>query len=69
MEKLEQDNRILAELDQKVKRISSSNISSPVFLSSSLPTLTGIAHPGLLPTLYSQLFSGNYFFNHKTWSI
>ncbi|XP_015793063.1 RIMS-binding protein 2-like isoform X3 [Tetranychus urticae] len=58
MEKLEQDNRILAELDQKVKRISSSNVSSPVFLSSSLPTLTGIAHPGLLPTLYSQLFSG-----------
>ncbi|XP_074602793.1 RIMS binding protein isoform X2 [Brevipalpus obovatus] len=44
MEKLKHDNKILAELDQEVKRVSSSNInittssSGPTLLSSSLPT-------------------------------
>lgn len=42
MAKLEQDNRIIAELDKKVKRVSSSQVapSSSAFLSSSLPSLT-----------------------------
>ncbi|RWS26093.1 RIMS-binding protein 2-like protein [Leptotrombidium deliense] len=41
MAKLEQDNKILAELDKKVKRVASNNMAAQsVFLSSSLPSLS-----------------------------
>ena len=61
MRKLEQDNKILAELDQKVKKITSNNMvtSSSDILSSSLPALTS-NFSGLHSTTHTQFLSGLY---------
>ena len=63
MKKLEQDNRILAELDKKVKRVSSTSVptSSGSNLSSSLASLTPLQIEQLV-----SLYNANSLQNHAS---